>query len=136
MRCRGLGKESNNDEKRLPFISPDDVDLEDWDDERSSKNPSDDHSIHNLIPLLIHTPRDHHHQIFPSVLHYSLASFSVLPSELQAGAVPQTIRLLPEVTLLASFSGDGRLVFLNAFQNLAGPSVRVVESGSDAKLRS
>lgn len=64
-----------------PFVTPDDVDLKHRDNERSTKDPSDDNSINNLVPLLIHPTRDNNEKVLPPVLEDRVAVFSILTGE-------------------------------------------------------
>lgn len=76
---KDLGEEL--DVNNLPLIAPDDVDLQDRYDQGGSEDSGDDNGVHNLIPLLIHSARNHYYQVLPPVLHYRLRPFRVLLAE-------------------------------------------------------
>lgn len=82
-----------------PFISPNQIDLQNRHNQSSLKNPCNYNSIHNLIPLLVQTPGSHNHQEPLPLLGNLGRRFAIPEPEIQAGPKPFSIGLFPKLSL-------------------------------------
>ncbi|RWW40040.1 hypothetical protein BHE74_00054566 [Ensete ventricosum] len=81
-----------------PFVAPDDIDLENRDDERRPEDASDHYRIDDLVPLLVEPTGDHHQQVLPPPDSPSrLALHPEHLAEVKARPVPHSIRLPPKL---------------------------------------
>ncbi len=84
----------------VPFILPDLINLHNGYYQIGSKDTRNDHSIHNLVPLLVQASIHHHKQVLLP-LSYELCTLLLeFLAELNAGSESQAIWLVPEEFLL------------------------------------
>ncbi|RWW04844.1 hypothetical protein GW17_00031908 [Ensete ventricosum] len=101
MRNRGrfLHRNEELESKMAPFVAPDDVDLEDGDDQGRAENPSNDNRVNDLVPLLVEPAGDDHQEVLLPAAgpRRRLAFRPVLLAELETWHVPHPVRLSPEI---------------------------------------
>ena len=90
----------------LPFITPDQIKLQNRENKSSFKNPSENNNINNLIPLLIQPTRDHYNQEPPPLLRNHWWFSPIVKAKIQAGLIPFIIRLLPQLSFFFSQIGS------------------------------
>ncbi len=82
-----------------PFVFPDLVDLHKRKDQIGTQDARHDHSIHDLVLLLIQAAIHHHHHVLLPLRHNLFTLLLVLVAELDARLESLPIWLLPELLL-------------------------------------